>query len=368
MTNVFQVQGQIAGQVAEALELALGAKEKQTLAERPTQNLAAYDAYLRGNEIFESLAGTNIVSTRRALFYYEQAVALDSTFAMAWAQLSHAHSSVYVNGSPSLAVGRMARSAAERAIALAPERPEGRIALGFYFVNVPRDHALALKEFAAALADAPNNSALLTGIGVAERELGHWDAAIDHLRQAQRPDPRSISADMIVGVTLLWLRRYPEALEAISRVLALRPAMLKGLHTRMAIFLAQGDLAGAQEVLRNAPKEVEPTALVALLATYGDFYWVLTEAQQQLLLRLTQGLSMATAAFGDSRSPEPTRFAGTRPAREPMRTPPERRWSKLSPPPPMIRSCMCTEDWRSPIWAARPRRSRKANAEQSSLR
>ena len=60
------------------------------------------------------------------------------------------------------------------------------------------------------------------------------------------------------------------------------------------VALAQGDLAGAQSVIKAAPKEVDPTALVAFMATYNDLYWVLDEPQQRLLLRLT-----ASAFDGD---------------------------------------------------------------------
>ena len=62
------------------------------------------------------------------------------------------------------------------------------------------------------------------------------------------------------------------------------------------VALAQGDLPGAQAVLRAAPKEVDPTALVQFMATYNDLMWVLDEAQQRLLLRLTP------SAFDDDRA------------------------------------------------------------------
>ena len=58
-------------------------------------------------------------------------------------------------------------------------------------------------------------------------------------------------------------------------------------------FLAQGDLAGARAVLKAAPKEVRPAALVAYMANYGDLVWLLDEEQRELLLRLTP------SAFGD---------------------------------------------------------------------
>jgi tetratricopeptide (TPR) repeat protein len=95
--------------------------------------------------------------------------------------------------------------------------------------------------------------------------------------------------------TLLWLRRYPEALQAAQRGLALAPTNLFSLHIKTMVHLAQGDLGGARAALRAASKEVAPADLVADMATYWDLYWVLDEAQQQLLMRLSP------TAFGDDR-------------------------------------------------------------------
>ena len=95
---------------------------------------------------------------------------------------------------------------------------------------------------------------------------------------------------------LLCTRHYPEAERALDHALQLAPANLFVRHTRAMVALAQGDLPGAQAVLRAAPKEVDPTALVQFVATYNDLYWVLDEAQQRLLLRLTP------SAFDDDRA------------------------------------------------------------------
>ena len=88
ITDVFQVQSEIATKVAQALGAALGAGEEKRLSEKPTQNLAAYDAFLKGEEVSNSLAATDPASLRKAIGFYEQAVALDPGFAQAWAGVS----------------------------------------------------------------------------------------------------------------------------------------------------------------------------------------------------------------------------------------------------------------------------------------
>ena len=123
---MFQVQADIAGRVAQALDVALGAAERQRLAERPTANLAAYDAYLKGEEISARLVPAIPSRLRRAAGYYEQAVALDSTFALGLGAalagaLVYLRASAARRGEPV----RLAHEAAERALALAPERRRG---------------------------------------------------------------------------------------------------------------------------------------------------------------------------------------------------------------------------------------------------
>lgn len=285
--DVFQVQTDIASRVAQALDVALSAGAQQQLAERPTRDLAAYEAFLRGQAAAKGGAAWDPSSVRRALPYYEQAVALDSNFALAWAQLSRAHGYVYASIIPTPADAEAARGAAERAVALAPNRPEGHLALSYYYAHVLGDVARALDQDAQAVRLAPSNDQALTDLAADEVKLGRWEAALSHLRRAERVDPRSARVPRGLGRALLRLRRYPEALQAYDHGLALAPADLTLREGKAMVFLAQGDLAKARAVLNTVPKEVEPTALVAYVATYFDLTWVLDDAQQTLLLRLT---------------------------------------------------------------------------------
>ena len=294
LTDVFQVQSDIATKVAQALGAALGAGEEKRLSEKPTQNLAAYDAFLKGEEIRNSGAA-DPPSLRKEIGFYEQAVALDPGFAQAWAGVSVANSLLYGNSTPTPALAERARQAAEKAIALAPNRPEGYLALGDYERSVSVDLTRALEQYEKGLRLAPGDAAALRATALAEEGLGRWDAAVEHFRQAERLDPRSANNLRFLGDALLRLRRYPEAREALDRGLALAPANLDLIEDKAMTYLGEGDLAGARAVLKAAPKEVEPTALVAYLANYYDLVWVLDEEQRELLLRLTP------SAFDDDR-------------------------------------------------------------------
>jgi serine/threonine-protein kinase len=295
ITDVFQVQADIAGRVAEALDVALGAPQKKTLAEKPTDNLAAYEAYLKGEEAAQGLAVADPRTIRRAIDYYDQAVALDSAFVQAWVQLSRAHSSIYNVGTPAPADAGAARDAAERARRLAPERPEIQLAVGDYQQFVRVDAAAALAAYEAGLRKAPANAELLSATGRVEQSLGRWQASAGRYAKANAVDPRSLLNARRQGIALLWLRRYPEADAAFDRGLTISPSTLLLYSGKAMVRLAQGNLKGAQEVLRSIPPNVEPTAVVANLATYWDLFWVLDDEQQRLLLRLPP------SAFDDDR-------------------------------------------------------------------
>jgi TolB-like protein/tetratricopeptide (TPR) repeat protein len=286
LTDVFQVQSDIASRVAQALGVALGAGEEKRLSEKPTQNLAAYDAFLKGEEIWNSRGGVP-PSIREALSHYEEAVALDPGFAQAWAKVSWTNSALYFDSTPAPALAERARKAAEKAVALAPNRPEGYQALGAYERLVSKDFHRALEQYAKAQGVAPGNADLLYGTARAEQGLGRWDASEGHLRQSERLDPRNANSLTSLAYGFLYLRRYPEALEACDRGLAIAPANLILRDFKVTAFLGEGDLAGAWAVLKAAPKQVEPTALVAYVANRNDIVWVLEDEQRELLLRLT---------------------------------------------------------------------------------
>jgi TolB-like protein/Flp pilus assembly protein TadD len=293
LSDVFQVQGEIAGRVAQALGVALGSEDREQLEEKPTHNVAAYDAYLQG-EALGVLADDDPATLRRAIRHYERAVALDSMFAPAWARLAQAQGLLYA-AFPGANLEASTRAAAERAVALAPRRAEGRLALGIYYATIARDPPHAAEQLALGLDVAPNDPELLTSAAQIGWALGRWDEALDHLRRAATLDPRSENTSQKLGQGLLWLRRYPEARAALERALAMNPANLTTLQLRAMVELAQGDLAGARAVLRSAPTQVESTALATVMAVNWDVGWSLTESYQRLLL------GSLPEVFGDDR-------------------------------------------------------------------
>jgi tetratricopeptide (TPR) repeat protein len=292
LTDVLQVQADIATQVAGALDLALADSTRRALTARPTENLAAYDLFLQGEAASHT---SEQASLRRAIRFYRQAIELDSGFVAAWAQLSLAASGLYGSSTPSPELAEQARTAAVRAQALGPTQPDGSLALGRYYAVVLGENRKSLAAYEVGLRLAPNSVELLSSAAVVEQSLGRWDAALEHFRRATALDPRSTNTARRVSQTLILLRRYPEAQAAVNIGLKVAPTNLDFVLNQAMLMLAQGDLGGARASVRAALRVVEPEALVAFFGSYEDLVWVLDSAQQELLLTLSP------SAFDDDR-------------------------------------------------------------------
>ncbi|MBV9880714.1 MAG: protein kinase [Gemmatirosa sp.] len=291
--DVFAMQADIAEQVADTMRVTLGGRTRARLVEAPTRNPVAYDAYLRA-EAIQSVAPNDL---RRRLAHYTRAVALDSTFAKAWAQRAIVASLLYQNSVPTPALAGEALAAAERARTLAPDRSYGYEAMGRYYTLVTIDNARALAELQAAVRLAPTDVGVLVAIGVLQRQMGRAEDAVRSFQAAAALDPLAPRPAQAVTDALLWARRLAEARAAGSRMVALGPATDPAVVERMAMVeLAAGDLAAARRVIASAPPELDHATLVAFFGNAWDLGWVLDDADQQRLLAL------GAAAFDGNRA------------------------------------------------------------------
>jgi TolB-like protein/Tfp pilus assembly protein PilF len=285
VTDVFQVQAELASNVASALGVALGDSARQELASKPTGSFVAYDAFLKGEAASQSMAENNPPSLRRAAGFYEQAVAVDSTFFLAWAQLARVYSTLSFTN-PSRVNAERAHAALKRALALGSNRPEAQLALGEYHQRAELDHVTAIAAYEAGVRQAPNSIELLMALATAEQALGRWEASVEPLTRAAALDPRSVNAVRRISNALLCLRRYEAADSMADRALAVAPTNLRILEQKITVSLARGDLAAAKQAVRFVASRVESAELVAHLASFAEFYWLLDDVQQRQLLTL----------------------------------------------------------------------------------
>jgi DNA-binding SARP family transcriptional activator/TolB-like protein len=296
LTDVFAVQADIASKVADALGVVLGDSTRRELTVKPTESLAAYDEFLKGEAASQGMKADQ-AGLRRAIVYYQRAVSLDSTFAQAWAQLSRARSSLYSNGIADRALADSARAAAERARALRPNDPLVYLALGDFFSSVnPIDNDRAAAEYEHGLRLAPDDVELLSAAATTGARLDRWEQNLRRLERALRLDPRSPTVARRVATMNVFLRHYDAADSAADRAIALAPTSLQMVLTKLLVTLGRGDLAGSRAVVHAAERRIDPATLFPFLATYQDLYWVLEDSAQR------QVLAMPPSAFDDDRA------------------------------------------------------------------
>ena len=286
LSDVFQVQSDIATKVASALNLALATTDQQHLAARPTDNLEAYQDFLKGEEATQSLSVNDAPHLRQGLEWYQKAVALDGNFVDALAAVARVYSSLYTNG-PTVEGVEAARVSAERVLKLAPDKPAARLAMGTFMLNQSKDYTGAVDQFTIGLKADPNNAPLLTGMAVAERVLGRWDDALKHAQQAAKLDPRSVRTARQVARLFHDTRHYDEALPAWDHALELAPTNLAIIQGKVGTWLSLGRLDSARAIIQRALKVVDTVGLVAHFSLYQEQMWVLPDDIRPLATKLT---------------------------------------------------------------------------------
>lgn len=302
--EMFLVQGDVAAAVARELGL-VGDASIRALRRGPTQNIAAYELYLRGRDPVNFRSDTDS-GPRRALAYLQQAVALDSGFAAAYAAMPFFYVQlVYFAPSASVARAykRMADSTARRAVTLDPLLPEAQVALaatGMLGLSDPGGAERALRR-AIALGGAPRVHEHLASILLwTERP----EEALAEARRSAEEDPLSATATAELGKALCVNKRYDEGLAELARVSNVRPRLLRVAGYAATCYVMQHKWREAAAELRDRRQSRLAPLLAYALARSGET----SEAQairDELLERWrttergAAGLAVVTAGLGD---------------------------------------------------------------------
>jgi TolB-like protein/tetratricopeptide (TPR) repeat protein len=223
LTDIFAVQDEIGQAVVAALKLKL--LQPPATQERRTVNPEAFSQYLLGRH-FWRLDNEN--DSRRAVQAYEKALALDPSYAPAWAGLADAAYSLadYAESPAAIRTGQdRATAAAERAIALGPDLPEGYMARGFLRIIIKYDWEGGGADLQRAVSLKPDDADALTSYAFTYlRPLGRFPEAIAALRKAAGLDPLNPLAWTVLGVTLNLSGQLGPAREALNRSLEISPS------------------------------------------------------------------------------------------------------------------------------------------------
>ncbi|MFL6543241.1 MAG: tetratricopeptide repeat protein [Chthoniobacterales bacterium] len=250
LADIFAVQSDIAGRVAKELRVKLSSREQQAVAQRPTENPEAYDAYLRGLAIWNdpSLSPDNLHKMTEA---YSRAVELDPSFALAWANLSVVQTLNYATYEPTAERLAGAKHALDVATKLQPDLGNSWFALGLYRYRALNDFDGALQAFEEAIERGVNRPMSLEFCGYVKRRQGKWEEALAIQKQSTQLDPRNPIIFSEQAETYRCLRRFTEAHTAIDRALAILPDNQNLLAEKAMLYQAAGDFAAAGRLIER---------------------------------------------------------------------------------------------------------------------
>jgi serine/threonine-protein kinase len=285
LTDVFAVQGQIAERVVQALHVALDTSQRAGLSARPTESLPAYEEYLRGNEATHHFTIIDGPFLLEAVAHYEKAVALDSTFALAWAGLARASIDL-VYGGGTRAADRWTRgtAAAERAVSLAPDLPAAHLGLALSHM-LHKEWAPAIEQLELGRRVAPDDPDLLTNEWEVNESEGRFDTAMVLVQHARRVDPRSGLVAFNLANALWHRRRCGEVDAALAPAFALAPHAPNLVAMQAWAQVCAEDMTGARDLLHAAIAHGDSAPLLAILTQYGGAF-MLDAAGQGMLIGL----------------------------------------------------------------------------------
>ncbi|TFB10339.1 adenylate/guanylate cyclase domain-containing protein [Candidatus Marinimicrobia bacterium MT.SAG.3] len=268
LDDIFAIQSDVALKIANALKATLTPADEARINEKPTENLEAYDFYLKGNVLYDDFGSNNKREVlEEAIASYEKAVTVDPYFVVAFSRLAHAHLAMYWDywrfdhTDERLA---KAKGAIDKASEINPEHFEVLLARGFYYYWGYRNYDEALKYLIPILEVQPNNADVLTAIGLVYRRKGLWNKAITSMKKAVDLDPRSYRKTRTLAETYTVNRMCEEAERYIDRSLVLNPkAVINYLIKELAVIACTGDLAESRRVLEEAMNRIDPNKLIS---------------------------------------------------------------------------------------------------------
>ncbi len=269
--DLYEIQSQVAESITEALRSRFQPRGvAATATVRPTDNSAAYEAYLRGRLHASRLVNRD--DAREAVRYMEEAVRLDGGFAAAYAILATSRLLLaQVFEEPDQ--GEPSDSALRRAVELAPDDPTTWLAEAYHASYADQDYDQALARLAQVLAMRPSDAEALALKGFVERRKGLWGDAATTMTRALELDPNSYTTTVVLAEMYVRMRQYDHAERLLDRAIAISPGGELAYVQKALLHLnALGDTAGARTILERAPTALSPKnhALPALIALYRN--------------------------------------------------------------------------------------------------
>jgi tetratricopeptide (TPR) repeat protein len=223
---VFTLQSEIAQKIADRLGAQVSSTEKAAIEEPPTNDLIAYDSYLRAKDLISGISFSMRANEDlfKAVQLLDEAVARDPFFFLAYGELAGAHDRIYFLGFDHTdARLKLSEAAVNSVRRLRPQAGETHLALAQHFYWAYRDYDRAKAELALARRTLPNESRIPLLTGYIDRRQGDWEKAVEEMKQALQLDPRDFSILQQISFTYEGMRRYKEMAATLDSALAIAP-------------------------------------------------------------------------------------------------------------------------------------------------
>jgi serine/threonine protein kinase/Flp pilus assembly protein TadD len=266
LEDVFEIQDEIAGNIVRALRVVLSPEEKRAIEKpAPTENVQAYEYYLRDRQFFHRWSRTGIEYARRM---FERAIEIDPNYATAYAGIADCCSFLYMYWDGSRANLEGAESASRKALEVDPELAEAHASRGFA-LSLQRQYEPARKEFERAIALNPKLYEAYYFFARACLQEGKLDEAASHFAQAAQVRPEDYQALLLMMAPLRKLGRADEAsatlqkaMQTLYRHLELNPDDARALYLGAGALMQLGERTRALEWANRARAANESDSMV----------------------------------------------------------------------------------------------------------
>ena len=234
LRDVFAIQNDISRRVVDALKIQLGAEQSQRLAKKPTQNLEAYDAYLLGRFELNKFSESGFTDS---LSHFQQAIALDPKFALAYANLADAYNTIgYWGYLPPKDAFAEAKRAAQMALNIDPDLAEAHGALGYVEFQYEWKFKEAEMEFKEAIRLNPNSVSARLRFLEYLFDFQRPQEPQEQLERARELDPLSIQIAYDYAAVSWFERDFDRAIEQLQKTISMDPDNALSYQLLAAIF------------------------------------------------------------------------------------------------------------------------------------
>jgi DNA-binding winged helix-turn-helix (wHTH) protein/Tfp pilus assembly protein PilF len=266
-TDIFVVEDAIANKVVAALALQLDAEEQKHLTRRHTENVEAYQSYLKGRFHWNKRGPQDL---RNAIEHFKQAIALDPSYALAYAGLADAYTLLANAGSPAHKIMPKALAVARTAVSLDDNLAEAHAALGNVIIYYHYDFVEAEREEKRAIELNPNYATAHHWYSELLMGLGRHEEALAEIRWALEIDPLSLLLNRQYGASLLFARQYDAAIEQMKKTVELDPNFAVGHSTLSVAYRMKGDYAKSVAELARFQELIGGAETAALMRESFD--------------------------------------------------------------------------------------------------